>query len=184
MNNDVQLPGATFRNLEIIFDTDPKAGMVGPLCPALGGPQEPLSAQYRPRALGSNMMPFRAAFLLGACLMYRKEVFDEIGPFDETMPLGADDHDYSIRMKHAGYHLWVQPNVCIWHKGHASDGPEWDEWGGKSWGAFNEKWGGYFATEEEAIKCHWGGEYFPEHEVGTGWSEEEYRDRSRGSHIQ
>lgn len=185
MNNDVRLPSHTFTNLRLVFQTDPLAGIVGPLVPALGGPQEPLDMRLKMAAHpGEPPVPFRTSFLLGACLMFPTKVYEEVGPFDESMPLGADDHDYCIRVKHAGYHLWVQPTVCIWHKGHASDGPEWEEWGGKSWDNFNNKWGGYFATEEEAITCHWGGKYHEGREKGTGWTEEEYNDRSRSSDLQ
>lgn len=170
MNNDCSLPGVTVERLVETFESHSDAGLVGPLVPAIGGPQEPLYVKDKSR-------PFRTTYLMGACMMIRRSVWDQIGGLDENMPLGADDHDYAIRVKHAGYAIYVDPRICIQHEGHASAGPEWDEWGGRSWAAFNEKWAGYYATEEEATKAHWSGKYDPAFERGTGWTEEEYRAR-------
>ena len=171
MNNDCVMPQKGVASLLDVFEHQPNAGLVGPLCTALGGPQEPLNARGQHR-------PFRVAFILGACMMVRRSVWDQVGGLAEDLPLGADDHDYCIRVKHEGYSIYVDPRVCAQHKGHASAGPEWDEWGGRCWGRFNAKWAGYFANEVEAAEAHWGGNYNPSFTKGTGWTEEKYRQEA------
>ena len=175
-NNDLSLPNVnSVATLVNLLETYEGAGLVGPAVPALGGPQDPIRLQ-------GVTSPVRVPYLLGACTVVSRRIWDEVGPLDPDMKLGADDHDYSIRLKHYGYSLWVDPRVGAVHKGHASnqtpDGAkEWGEWGKKSWARFDEKWAGYFANEEEAVKAHWAAVFDPDFIIGTGWSEETYDER-------
>ena len=168
MNNDINLPPHGVRKL-IEQAAKPETGLCGPWGSALGGQQdfaihyssEPVT-ELQLREQLKDMPPLRTTFLMGACIMMRKAIYDEIGPFDEMMPLGADDHDYAIRVKGRGYHIYVVRNFYATHVGHASGGSQnWEDYGGSSWAWFNEKWAGYYRTEEEAIKSHWGCEYIP-----------------------
>jgi hypothetical protein len=172
-NNDLTLPAPNgVRTLKSVFELYPDAGIVAPMTPALGGPQDPLQCTDRSK-------PIRTAFVLGACTMVPYKVWTEVGPLDPEMPLGADDHDYCIRVKHAGYSIWVDPRVGAGHKGHASGFSDtWEKYGGQSWARFNEKWGGYYATDEEACRAHWDGIYVPGFEKGTGWTEAKYKERT------
>ena len=166
MNNDINLPPHGVRML-VEQATKPETGLCAPWGSALGGQQDfaihfdhnPVSEEnIRDRI--KNMPPLRTTFLMGACVMMRKSIYDEVGPFDEMMPLGADDHDYAIRVKAKGYHIYVVRNFYAEHFGHATGSfPNWNEHGDRSWAWFNEKWAGYYKTEEEAIKSHWGSEY-------------------------
>jgi GT2 family glycosyltransferase len=50
------------------------------------------------------------------------KVIDKVGPIDENFGYGGcDDLDYSIRVRKAGYKLYVVTNVSIWHKGMVSN---------------------------------------------------------------
>lgn len=51
----------------------------------------------------------------GACLMSRREVFEEIGRFDETLPLVCNDLDYCLRAAQAGYSSVLVPNAVLIH---------------------------------------------------------------------
>jgi GT2 family glycosyltransferase len=44
-----------------------------------------------------------------ACCIFKKEVFDEIGLFDENFLVYSSDFDIQIRMKLAGYEVWHCP---------------------------------------------------------------------------
>jgi GT2 family glycosyltransferase len=160
----------------------PDVGIVGPTGSALGGLQDFETHWRRPgRATAANVdhLPtVRTNFVVGAAMMLRTELWHELGPFDASMPLGADDHDYCLRAKDAGYQIQVVNSAYVNHKGHASGRHAkavWDEWGGKSWAAFNEKWVGYFYNELEAVRCHWNPAYTPGWDYGTGWFTEEAR---------
>lgn len=176
MNNDCSLPSHTVASLLDTFEQHSDAGIVAPACTALGGPQEPLWIPDKSR-------PFRVTFVLGACLMMRRSLWDYLVAahgygLDPDMPQGADDHDLCLRAKVAGYSIWVDPRTTAQHKGHASgDDPNWHL--GNGWPYFDSKWAGYFANSEEASLCHWGGRYVPGYEVGTGWSADEYDTRMR-----
>lgn len=52
----------------------------------------------------------------GAAMLVPRTVFDEVGPFDEALFLYADDTDWSLRARKAGYEILVVPESRIWHK--------------------------------------------------------------------
>lgn len=54
-------------------------------------------------------------FLTGCVLLIKREAFDKIGLFDENLFFYAEDLDYSIRVKKAGYKLLWVPYVFAWH---------------------------------------------------------------------
>lgn len=57
-------------------------------------------------------------FLIGFCMLVKKEVIDKIGGLDERFGMGGnDDLDYSIRIKEAGYRLKVLRDVFVNHIG-------------------------------------------------------------------
>jgi glycosyltransferase involved in cell wall biosynthesis len=50
-----------------------------------------------------------------ACLMLRKSVFDELGGFDETMPIGFNDTDLCLRLRAAGYRILYDGATILYH---------------------------------------------------------------------
>lgn len=165
MNNDLWIPPDGLHRM-VNIAADPQVALVGPMGSNIGGPQDYAHHWGAWTDIASDLSmlqtniaqrpPKRTSYIIGACVILRREVWDELGPLDEDMPLGADDHDYSIRAKQAGYKLMVAQNVFVEHVGHATgEEKEWSEWGKKSWEAFNKKWVGHF-TELEA-NIHWSG---------------------------
>lgn len=170
MNHDIYLPTSAVRRLVDYLDSIPGAGAVGPVGSSLGGLQDYVSN----KELYEIQKRHRATYLMGAIQLMKREVWDTVGPFDETMPLGGDDFDYSIRMKEAGYSLWTTSDVYVEHVGHVTgQSPEWHDHGGRSWTRFNEKYDMYYATEAEAIGSLWNSSYNEKYPLGTGISEEE-----------
>ena len=181
-NNDIAYPPGVIPQIRTGF-ADPSAGIVAPAGSNLGGQQD--FAYHHPCPSGTNWDQWvagrptvRANYVVGASMMVSREAWEDIGPLDNDMPLGADDHDYCIRAKENGWSIWVVNSAYVRHKGHASGQKarhEWNEWGKRSWDVFNKKWAGYFFNEEEAKKVHWRSEYTPGWDVGTGWLEPEER---------
>ena len=186
-NNDIAYPERSLERL-ILDINETKAGMVGPTGSAIGGLQDYAVHQRHLDGdfinfstlyafLGSKK-PTQASSIQGACVLVSSESFNKVGFLDENMPLGADDFDYSIRMKDAGYGLFVSEKAYVFHKGHAS-GPgnekQWDDIGSKSWDFFNEKYEGYYFNELEALRCMWEHKYYLGWDTGTGWLSEEDR---------
>lgn len=52
----------------------------------------------------------------GAAMLVPRAVLDEVGVFDEELFLYADDTDWSLRARAAGYRIYVVPQSRIWHK--------------------------------------------------------------------
>lgn len=194
-NNDITYPHESLeRMIQDLYDT--KAGAVGPTGSGLGGLQDYASHQYpidghfdKFEDLYEHLKyksPTRTSSLVGACIIMKASVWKKTGPLENGTPLGADDFDYSIRLKEAGYPLFISEKAYIHHISHASaevGAHHWENMSGKSWEFFNKKWSGYFLNETEALKCLWEHRYYPGWEIGTGWLDEDERKKvweSRG----
>ncbi len=74
-----------------------------------------------------------------ACLMTRREVFEQLGGFDEKLELAWNDVDYCLRARQAGYAVVYTPLAVLYHDEGSSRGevrhPR-DDW------HFQERWGG------------------------------------------
>lgn len=184
-NNDIVYRPNTLAHLKSTFLNHDNVGIVAPSGSALGGLQDFASHWPRPEHIPDDQWrvsrpDVRATYVVGASMMVSAEAWNRIGPLDDSMPLGADDHDYCLRAKEEDYQIWVTSSAYVNHVGHASAAhaePVWEEWGAKSWEAFNAKWDGYFYTEEEASKCHWAGTYTPGWDKGTGRLSAEEREK-------
>jgi GT2 family glycosyltransferase len=54
--------------------------------------------------------------LTGACMMVRREVFDALGGFDETLPVAYNDIDFCLRLRRLGYQLVYTPFAELVHE--------------------------------------------------------------------
>lgn len=50
-----------------------------------------------------------------ACLMCRREVFDRVNGFDETLKVAFNDVDFCLKVKREGYHNICLPHVLLYH---------------------------------------------------------------------
>lgn len=64
--------------------------------------------------------PFRVDWILGACLIFRKEIYDKIGGFDESYFLFEEEVDYQKRMNKLGYYSYMLPETKVIHNHHSS----------------------------------------------------------------
>lgn len=65
------------------------------------------------------------SFVFGACAaaaLYRREMLDEIGLFDEDFVSYCEDGDLSFRAQLAGYKCFYLPDAVVYHMGSASTG--------------------------------------------------------------
>jgi GT2 family glycosyltransferase len=53
--------------------------------------------------------------LSGACVMTARKVIERVGGFDETFPLYFEDTDWFLRVRKAGYSLYMEPKAQIIH---------------------------------------------------------------------
>jgi N-acetylglucosaminyl-diphospho-decaprenol L-rhamnosyltransferase len=52
---------------------------------------------------------------VAACLVIRREAFDQIGGFDSRFFLYFEDVDFAVRLRAAGYLLRYDPTVRVFH---------------------------------------------------------------------
>ena len=124
LNDDVQILEHDYGWLSKMlyaFQLDPKVGAVGPSSNAIMGYQS-LSHVGLPPAIESTR-------LSGMCMLLRREVVNEIGLLDESLP-GGDDLDYSMRLREAGYKLCICRRAFLLHHyattGRRVHGEYWD----------------------------------------------------------
>ena len=75
----------------------------------------------------------------GACLLTRRQVYDEAGGFDEVLALDFNDVDFCLRVRRAGYRIVFTPHARLFHHESASFGDRrqraeevaamWERWG-------------------------------------------------------
>lgn len=74
------------------------------------------------RAYREETSPYRrdAGWLSGSCLLMRRDVFDELGGFDETYFMYFEDVDLGYRLTRSGYRSVYEPGASVTHVGGTS----------------------------------------------------------------
>jgi len=63
-----------------------------------------------------------AEFLMGACMLVRREAADEVGPLDEDFFLFSEETDWHFRFRAAGWQVLFFPGAEVVHVGGAGHG--------------------------------------------------------------
>lgn len=139
-NPDTEPRGDAVQLLVKFADTHPRAGVIGPQLlfpdgrwqpsrrrfPTVTGTivrRTPLRRILRPetRQLDHYMLedrpaePVQADWMLGAFLLLRREMLDELGGFDEGYRLYGEDIDLCYRAAKAGWERWFVPQASVKH---------------------------------------------------------------------
>ncbi|MGG1312125.1 glycosyltransferase family 2 protein [Cohnella laeviribosi] len=130
LNNDTVVTERWLDNMLACLNSDERIGMVGPVTNYASGEQQ-IPVPYD----NVRQMPrFAAKFnrsdssrwrrtdrLVGFCLLFRRELFERIGYFDEGFELGNfEDDDYNIRVRLLGRSLVIAKDTFIHHFGSVS----------------------------------------------------------------
>jgi GT2 family glycosyltransferase len=157
-----------FSNNDVVLE---KIGWLETLCKHFTesvGAVGPTSNYVMGRQQSENNVPGvteeETRFLIGFFMAVRKDVIDSLGPLEENladwMPDadeetkqklalgGADDLDYSIRMRIAGYRMMIARDVFVWHSGSKT----FFDLVGKD--GYNNQW----RTADQALLNKWGPE--------------------------
>jgi glycosyltransferase involved in cell wall biosynthesis len=68
-----------------------------------------------PGQVGRAWLPQYLSVVTGACLMTRKEIFQEVGGFDEKFEVAFNDVDLCIRIREKGYKIVWTPYAELYH---------------------------------------------------------------------
>lgn len=109
-NDDIFIPRSSLFWLSDMLQwfRSPTIGAVGPTSNTVMGVQN-IFAPYTEKDLSVE-------FLIGFCLLLRKDALIKAGGIDDTLP-GGDDLDLSIRLKDKGYNLICDRRVFVYHHG-------------------------------------------------------------------
>lgn len=124
LNNDTAVKDRALDRMIEWMDNNPPAGAcpddenVGACGPRLlntdGTPQRQGGLFSRIHKLDK---PTEVDFVIGAALMVRREVIDKVGLMDENLFFYNDDLDWCIRIRKAGYKIYLLPQIEIVHYG-------------------------------------------------------------------
>lgn len=132
LNSDAfPTPGMLGRLVEH-FARDELLGMIGPVTNAAGNEQciytkagnmeDKIKEGLLYAASGGHetLSAYRLDFF---CVAIPRRVFEQVGELDENFGRGYyEDHDYSLRVKVAGYRLGVAEDSFVYHRGSSSFG--------------------------------------------------------------
>lgn len=64
----------------------------------------------------------------GACMITRREVFEEVGGLSSTLPVNFNDIDYCLKAHVKGYRIVYDPDLVLYHFESSSRVPEVADW--------------------------------------------------------
>lgn len=140
LNPDTILPPDALARLVEAADTRPEAGIVAPRLVYPDGSLQYscrrfptiTAAIFRNTFLGRLFPHARSAecyvmadwdhdslrtvdWASGACLLIRREAYEQVGPLDESFIFGSEDVDYGLRMRQAGWQVLFTPATTVVH---------------------------------------------------------------------
>lgn len=70
---------------------------------------------YRKVDRGQWNTPKAMNFICACAMLFSRRAWEEIGGFDELFFRSAEDLDWSLRARRAGYRLFYEPEALLWH---------------------------------------------------------------------
>ncbi|KAF0133128.1 MAG: glycosyl transferase family protein [Candidatus Saganbacteria bacterium] len=116
LNDDTIVKPNTFDAMVEFMDNTKEAGACGPKLLNIDG-----TIQHQGGVFGKKFFlskkPTAVGFLIGACLMVRKEIIGQIGVLDENLFFYNDDLDWCIRIRKTGFKIFFLPQAEVVHYG-------------------------------------------------------------------
>ena len=135
LNNDTELDPGWLEALVDAADHHPEAGLFASRLVdfhdrrVLDGAGDAMRLSGLPYRLGHGERErgrfYSPGYVFGACAaaaLYRRDMLDEVGLFDEDFVSYCEDGDLSFRAQLAGYRCFYAPGAVVYHMGSASSG--------------------------------------------------------------
>jgi len=141
LNPDVEVTEGSIDRLVSFMDGHPRTGIAGSKLIWPDGRVQPSCRSFytfralvlrrtflgrlfpRARALREHLMSDydhetarRVDWVLGGCMIVRREALDEVGPMDERFFLYFEDTDWCYRMQQHGWEVWYVPGSVMIHR--------------------------------------------------------------------
>lgn len=133
LNNDTEVDPAWLKELVAALDAKPDVGSVASKILFFSDPKTVNSAgdefsvfgvPYQRRLMrGDGDLFNEPQYVFSACgaaALYRRELFEKVGLFDETFFAYQEDVDLGFRSQLAGYRCLFVPTAIVYHKYHAT----------------------------------------------------------------
>jgi GT2 family glycosyltransferase len=160
LNPDTQVAPGALQAMQDLFEKDTNVGLASPfLVDAMGNIQPdgfgscktPLSTIKR-KIFGNKEPQMKAAddifytdWVSGGAMLVRRDVFEQLGGFDEKYFMYFEDVDLCLRAKKNGMKIAVNPKARVFHES------------GKSFESEREKKKYYYASQDRYFRKHFGG---------------------------
>lgn len=155
LNNDVVVTEGWLDGLIAGLERNPGTGVSGPRSNRVAGDQQVVDASYQDipgmhayaqeRRRKYARTGYMSDRIIGLCLCIDRTVIDEVGGIDERYAVGNfEDDDFSMRVRSAGYKMYVCDDVFIHHFGSqsfAANKVDWNATMQSNWSIFAAKWG-------------------------------------------
>lgn len=136
LNNDTIINPGFVAEMRKTFDLDPKIAIVGCLIMQMGSEKKVqncgvcFTQEYVPYELGLEKADITPQILFndprvhsvrevpavtGACMMIKKEIWNQLGGFNENFINGWEDNDFCLRAREAGYIIYYTGKTFITH---------------------------------------------------------------------
>lgn len=135
---------AALKKMVCKLEANPQIGLLGPLIdePRKNKQVFPRyrypSSRYLKHTDKFKNLPGKIAWILGACMLLKRTVYEEIKGFDPDYFLYGEDADICLRLRLVGYEIGYHDSVKIIHVSGASElgEPTLDKWLRKKRGVF------------------------------------------------
>jgi len=116
LNTDTIIEEGALDILVKFMNASPKAGACGPkLLNPDGSPQH--QGGLFARRFWLSDKPSKVSYVVGACLLVRREVVDIVGGLDENFFFSNDDLDWCRRIRKTGWDIYFIPQARVIHFG-------------------------------------------------------------------
>lgn len=132
LDDDTETPPEALDTLMAHLDTHPRTGVVACALRDKDGNLQDSFKPYpglwqkirnvlrsklsrKPRAVALPQEVIHPTYVIGACQMIRRQVFDRVGLLDEAIFYGPEDADLCIRARACGWDIDYLPQVSILH---------------------------------------------------------------------
>jgi N-acetylglucosaminyl-diphospho-decaprenol L-rhamnosyltransferase len=149
LNPDTEVRPGAIEALVAFLEAHPRVGLVGPRLLNPDGTPQPAAFRFPTllmtaldllppgealpgRLYGSwwhgrypqdgGDTPFPIDHPLGACMLVRRAVLEQVGPMDESYFMYSEEVEWCWRIKGAGWAIWQEPRARVVHVGGAATG--------------------------------------------------------------
>jgi len=116
LNTDTIVKDGALDKLVEFMDANPNIGACGPKLLNQDGTPQHQGGLFNKRFWLSNK-PVKVDYVIGACIIVRREAIDKVGGLDENFFFSNDDLDWCRRIRKVGWQVYFLPQAEVMHYG-------------------------------------------------------------------